>query len=85
MNDVSLPQNSTYRRASALLRISAAALLILTPVALGSAQNRSPSEDASVGRPGRDEGTPRIGPNSESDPISLEALQEGSQELRTAP
>ena len=61
----------------ALLRISAAALLILTPVALGSAQNRSPSEDASVGRPGRDEGTPRIGPNSESDPISLEALQEG--------
>ena len=60
-----------------LLRISAAALLILTPVALGSAQNRSPSEDASVGRPGRDEGTPRIGPNSESDPISLEALQEG--------
>src|SRR6478752_186022 len=75
MNDVSLLQNSTYRRA--LLRISAAALLILTPVALGSAQNRSPSEDASVGRPGRDEGTPRIGPNSESDPISLEALQEG--------
>src|SRR5437016_4003266 len=77
MNDVSLPKNSTHRRASALLRISAAALLILTPVALASAQNSGPSDNASTGRPGRDEGAPRIGPDSESDPISLEAIQEG--------
>jgi len=77
MNDVSLPKHSTHRRALALLRISAAALLILTPVALASAQTSGPSDSASAGRPGRDEGTPRIGPDSESDPISLEAVQEG--------
>src|SRR6266403_1170833 len=84
MNDFSLPKNSTHRRASTLLRISAAALLILTPVALASAQNSGPSDNASAGRPGRDEGAHRIGPDSESDPISLEAIQEGvkSFELR---
>src|SRR5258706_2622481 len=77
MNDFSLPKNSTHRRASVLLQISAVALLILTPVALASAQSSGPSDNASAGRPGRDEGAPRIGPDSESDPISLEAIQEG--------
>jgi hypothetical protein len=73
MNDVSLPKNSTHRCASALLRISAAALLILTPVTLAFAQNSGPSDNA----PGRNEGARPIGPESESDPISLEAIQEG--------
>jgi hypothetical protein len=84
MNDVALSQRSNHRRASVVLQISAAAFLILTPAGLASAQNLSPSDNASAVRPPRDEGTPRIRPDSENDPISLEAIQEGVQnfELR---
>lgn len=70
-------KNFTYRHASALLRISTAALLILAPVALASAQSSGPpSDNAAAGRPRPDTGA-TIGPDSESDPVSLEAIQEG--------
>jgi Subtilase family len=83
MNDVALSQRSNHRCASVLL-ISAAALLILTPVGSASAQNLSPADTASAGRPAQDQGAPRIRPDSENDPISLEAIQEGVEnfELR---
>jgi hypothetical protein len=78
MNDVSLPKSFTYRRASALLRMATAALLILAPVALASAQSSGPPPDnASAGRPRPDDGATRIGSDSERDPVSLEAIQEG--------
>src|SRR5450631_3427021 len=77
MNHVSLSKNLTYRRASALLRAATAALLIVTPFALASAQTNVPADNASAGRPRPDDGATRIGPDSERDPISLEAIQEG--------
>jgi hypothetical protein len=78
MTDVSLSQRSNHRCASALL-ISAVALSVLTSVGSASAQNLSPSDNASAPRPAQDQGAPRTRPDSENDPISLEAIQEGVQ------
>jgi subtilase family protein len=84
MDDVALSHKSSHRRAPALLQILAAALLIFLPTALASAQNLSPSDSASAGRPGRDETAPPTRPESENNPISFEAIQEAVQnfELR---
>ena len=78
MKEASLNKRHTYPAASALLRTLTVALLILAPVVLASAQSSGPpSDSASAGRSRAEDGATRISSDSESDPISLEALQEG--------
>src|SRR3954468_24993176 len=78
MKEASLNKRHTYPAASALLRTATVALLTLAPVVLASAQSRSPpSDSASAGRSRAEDGATRISSDSERDPISLEAVQEG--------
>ena len=85
MKEASLNKRHTYPAASALLRAVTVALLILAPVVLASAQSSGPpSDSASAGRSRAEDGATRISSDSERDPISLEAIQEGAKnfELR---
>ena len=78
MKEASLNKRHTYPAASALQRIVTVALLILAPVVLASAQSSGPpSDSASAGRSRAEDGATRISSDSETDPISLEAIQEG--------
>ena len=78
MKEASLHKRHTYPADSALLRTVTVALLILAPVVLASAQSSGPpSDSASPGRPRTEDGATRISSDSERDPISLEAIQEG--------
>ena len=78
MKEASLNKRHTYPAASALLRTVTVALLILAPVVLASAQSSGPpSDSASAGRSRAEDGATRISSDSERDPISLEAIQEG--------
>ena len=78
MKEASLNKRHTYPAASALLRTATVALLILAPVVLASAQSSGPpSDSASAGRSRAEDGATRISSDSETDPISLEAIQEG--------
>src|SRR4051794_21283963 len=78
MKEASLNKRHIYPAASALLRTVTVALLIFAPVVLASAQSSGPpSDSASPGRPRAEDGATRINSDSERDPISLEAIQEG--------